>query len=140
MEQFPGFTVEERDGIFVYRVTDITRAAVDAWYEVDKQQSLTCATTTGHVMRMWYLERLVFPTPYFITIANLAVQETPDSLYESTAVVVLNAIGYNTMRSIFNRTVSYRTKAMFRVFQKESPALLWLEERRVSVAAMLHND
>lgn len=140
MQYHPGFTLEERDGIYIYRITDITRPTVDAWYEIDKQQSITCAATTGHALRMWSIERMVFPTPYFTSKANLAMAETPDALYESTAVVIVNPLGFATLRAFFNRNLPERAKTAFRLFQSEAAAFEWLEERRRAVAQLLRGD
>lgn len=137
MEEFPGFTLTQTDGIHVYHVTDITRAAVDAWYVVDKQQSIDAANTTRHVRRLWVLEKVIYPTPYFISVAQKAIDETPPNLYESTAVVVAGSIAYNMMSLVFNRSLKMRQQTAFRIFHQEAAAIAWLNDRRQVVDTLL---
>lgn len=140
MEHYPGFTLETRNGVHVYRVNDITRQAVDAWYAVDKAQSRHAAETNRHVLRLWYLERLLFPTPYFTVKSRQAIQETPANIYESTAVVTNNPLGFQMMRAFVNRNMPDRAMTQMRLFQAEDEALLWLQARRATVDALLAGE
>ncbi|PJF43145.1 MAG: hypothetical protein CUN55_09215 [Phototrophicales bacterium] len=140
METYPGFTVEQKDGIYIYRIYDITRAAVDAWYEVDRQQSLACVETTRHAMRLFYLDRFIFPTPYFTAKLHQANQNAPQNLYESAAVVIPNGIVFNMLDLFLNRHNPSPQRTARRVFREEPPAIAWLQKRQQIVEQLLQAE
>lgn len=137
MEHYPGFTVEHNEhGIYVMRVQAITRAGVDAYIVADIVQSKAAAAATNHCMRMYVLEGMVFPTPYLLGRLNDAVSETPDALYESSAIVVSNRIGYSSISTLINRRIDIRDKSAFRAFRDIESGTAWLLLRADKVREM----
>lgn len=136
MQEFPGFTVEFRDGIYIYTITAITRSAVDAWYEADKAQALAAAATTGHALRLLRLTQLILPTPYFRSKLRQSNLETPANLYESSAFVIQNAMAFHTLRPFLQTDLSSYERNMRGLFQNEALAIRWLHQRRDQVALL----
>lgn len=139
METYPGFTLENRDGIYIYRVHEISRAAVDAWYATDIAQMEAAMASTRHVPRLLHLTRLIFPTPYFNARLHETNELTPAALYESTAILVSSAVMYNTMRPFINRDLSKRnlSRNTRQLFSNEDRAMTWLIERRQTVDELI---
>lgn len=140
IQNYPGFTLEKRDDIYVYTINTITRAAVDAWFETDIAQANEAATTTGHVLRLYHLAKLIFPTPYWRTKLHESHDLTPPNLYESTAVVITNPTVYHTIRTLLQRDLPAHGRNVRGIFQDEASGLHWLDTRRELVAQWLQND
>lgn len=134
METFNGFRLEKRGDIYIYHIFGIGRAAVDDWYKVDGDQTKAVAAISNHAFRVWVVEKLVFPTPYLSSKADLAVKETPEDLFESTALVISHPVAFRAMSLFLTRMLSQRKRTEFRIFQHLDDALRWLEARREHVA------
>lgn len=140
MQTYPGFTLHTQDGIYIFRIYDITREAVDAWYEADKAQSIASAAITGHAMRLMHITNLIFPTTYFASKLRQSNAETPAELYESTAIVIHNPLAFHTVRTFLQRDVPNFERNVRRFFQTEAPATEWLLERRDHIALLKESD
>lgn len=137
VETYPGFTYEYRENIYFYRVFEISRAAVDAWFETDIAQMQTALTTTRHVLRLVHLTRLIFPTPYFTARLRESNNVTPNTLFESTAMLVSSAMVYNTMRPFINRDLSNINRNARQLFSNEARALAWLKQRQDYISGLV---
>lgn len=134
MKQFPGFSVETTaEGIYIIRGHGMSREAVDAFFEQDAVQSQAAAATTGHVMRCYIVEKVLFPTPYFLAKANDAVANTPAGLYESSAFVLTTKMVYSAFSAFLNRRLNPRSESVFRVHKDLESALAFLRQRHLSV-------
>lgn len=140
IKEYPGFSLDYRDDIYIYTVRDITRDAVDAWYETDKAQAETAAATHRHARRMLIFEKMIFPTPYFTKALRQSNAETPDGLYESTALVMPDGFAMRAMRLMLNRDLVNPSRNARALFLTQQEGQDWLAKRHELVLAHISNE
>ncbi len=125
----PQFRVQYRgDGIIVYFAQGSMRQTVDAWYEMSTRHDQEAAREGRHLRRMMIFDDKFFPTPYAVSRAWAADEQTPDNLRESFAMVVENHLAFRFMQGAFSRfPIKARTNA--RAFNTQEAALAWLVAR-----------
>ena len=116
------------DGIWVYRFTDVTREAMDAWYETSVRHDMEYDARGEHLRRLILIDRLIMPTPYAIGRTREAAEKTPLTLRESNALVLTQSL---TLRLIVMGVQRLPGQpGSIRVFLNEPDALEWLESRQ----------
>lgn len=134
MPENRGLEIEKQGDIWIYRFYSVTRIAVDEWYQNDMEQTRLAAEGSNHALRAYVIERVVFPSPYLISMAENAVKETPPELYESSALVVKDSTAFRVISGFLTRIFRTRQRTEMRVFKELHNAIAWLEERRSVIA------
>ena len=128
--ELEGITVEQWDnGITVYRVHDLRRSTVDAWFTYAAEADEIGYAAGRHVRSIYDLRKAGWPTPYTISEAIRGANSTIPDIRESVAVLVRDNIGFQMVRITINR-LTRKARQSIRLFLHEDDALAWLEERR----------
>lgn len=130
-----GFRFEDRNGIYIYFVSAVDRATVDAMYELGHSQNRIAAETTGHLMRVWVIEKLLFPTPYVKEKLSTSIQATADHLVISTALVLSDTVAFWGTSMFLRRVMTTRRRTDVQIFKTLEQALEWMEKRRALIAS-----
>jgi hypothetical protein len=115
------------DGLWEYRFTDVTRAAMDAWFEVTTRHDREYAERGDHLLRLIIIDRLIMPTPYAINRTREAAEATPPTLVESNALVLTQSVTLRLIMLVAQKLPG--AAETVKVFIREDEALKWLKIR-----------
>lgn len=129
MENQPSFGYEVRNGVYIYSVRSVDRHAVDELFEAAIAQNQTAIAENTHLMRIWVIEKLLFPTPYLREKLTQAAQDIPDTLRLSTGVVMLNMKALWSGVLFLRRLMPQKRMLDLEFFSTIDEALVWMEKR-----------
>lgn len=133
-EKEVGFRYELRDDVHIFYIRSVDRRTVDALYELGTTQNRQAAETSGHLMRVWIAEKLVFPTPYLKDKLMESIRNTPHHLYISTALVLSDPMTFWAVSTFLRRTMTVRQRTEVQVCRTLEEALEWLDKRRAMLS------
>lgn len=124
-----GFTYEVLDdGIKIYRLTDLKRDTVDAFFEMNLSMGLATMREGHHNRSILDVSTLLMPTPYaakrFQKLATLRPKDGRSSVAILTPSRQLNMF----VRTMLNH-VPQNNKSHIRLCSSEEEAIAWLDER-----------
>lgn len=119
---------EHDDGIKVYRLIDLRRETVDAFYEMNLSNGTEKINADQHSRSLVDVSRLTFPTPYaakrFQTLATIRPPESRSSV----AVLTPSHQVYMFARTILSH-LSRQQQSHIHLCHTEEEALAWLDAR-----------
>jgi len=124
-----GFTYEVRDdGIKIYRLTDLKRDTVEAFFEINLSMGLTTMREGHHNRSILDVSTLLMPTPYAAKRFQKLAALRPKDSRSSVAILTPSRQLYMFVRTMLSR-VPQNNKSHIRLFSSEEEALAWLDER-----------
>lgn len=135
MKQQSHFKLDIREDIYIYRVSAITRDVVDQLFAADQAQNEHAMRTTKHALRLWVIEKLLFPTPYLKAKIDQGVRVAPPDLNVSIAIVLRDQIALRVLSFFIQRIMNNRPNTTMRIFNDEPTAIEWLNHQRDESAA-----
>lgn len=125
-----GFRLEVQDGVYIYHVSDIDRDTVDQLVATERDQWDRAMQNNNHALRVWVIEKVLYPTPYLSTKMEETLQAAPPDLNISTAVVVNDATQLRVMSLFLQRLMHSRLRTEFQIVHSLADALAWVADRR----------
>ena len=124
-----GFTYEVRDdGIKIYRLTDLKRDTVEAFFEINLSMGLTTMREGHHNRSILDVSTLLMPTPYAAKRFQKLAALRPKDSRSSVAILTPSRQLYMFVRTMLSR-VPQNNKSHIRLFSSQEEALAWLDER-----------
>lgn len=116
------------DGINVFRLSDLRRESVDAFFEANLKLGTEAILAGRHARSLIDVSTLVMPTPYAIKKFQELVTKRPSGGRSSVAILTPAGPAYTFGRTILSR-ISTSHKAHLQLFNSEEAAFGWLDER-----------
>lgn len=129
--EYEGLTVVEDGDITIYNIRAIDRVTVDALAEWILQKNIEASDNGNqHVLRVWSIDAVIYPTPYLSTTITRLLQQTPQDIQTSTAIVAGSAVPLRVMTAFLRRVLSSRRLTTYHFVRSMDEAREWLETQR----------